>query len=266
MKKTSSKKSVRKQAPKKRSFFDSTRVQWFGIDIHHIALGVSFVGCIVAILLVQKQKIIEEQQQVLAAQTGTTVPYVQVGGIPICENGNCTNVSPVPRLTCIPRPACLDATPRCMIAEPAEGWCPSLSGSPEPTSITPPVTPPPGCSYKKICLMIMCNRNNPNCHPCHDILVCPSGVPHPSTMPPITCTPSPTCQMGKFCPQIMRKCWPDVSITPRVFPSCKPQPTCNHPILTGSVPIGRKTSDNTFTSNPVTSIFSSFLHTFFSMF
>ncbi len=26
--------------------------------------------------------------------------------------------------TCIKRPACLDATPRCMIAEPANGWCP----------------------------------------------------------------------------------------------------------------------------------------------
>lgn len=25
---------------------------------------------------------------------------------------------------CLPRPACLDATPRCMIAEPAGGWCP----------------------------------------------------------------------------------------------------------------------------------------------
>jgi hypothetical protein len=29
-----------------------------------------------------------------------------------------------PAPTCIPRPACLDATPRCMIAEPANGWCP----------------------------------------------------------------------------------------------------------------------------------------------
>lgn len=33
--------------------------------------------------------------------------------------------------TCISRPACLDATPRCLIAEPADGWCPqtiSVSG------------------------------------------------------------------------------------------------------------------------------------------
>lgn len=27
--------------------------------------------------------------------------------------------------TCMPRPSCLDATPRCMIAEPANGWCPT---------------------------------------------------------------------------------------------------------------------------------------------
>ncbi len=26
--------------------------------------------------------------------------------------------------TCIPRPACLDATPRCMMPEPENGWCP----------------------------------------------------------------------------------------------------------------------------------------------
>ncbi|MDO8270284.1 MAG: hypothetical protein Q7T54_06475 [Candidatus Levybacteria bacterium] len=29
-----------------------------------------------------------------------------------------------PTPTCMPRPACLDATPRCMIPEPANGWCP----------------------------------------------------------------------------------------------------------------------------------------------
>ncbi len=33
--------------------------------------------------------------------------------------------SPYLTPTCFPRPACLDATPRCMIAEPAGGWCPT---------------------------------------------------------------------------------------------------------------------------------------------
>lgn len=29
-----------------------------------------------------------------------------------------------PAASCMPRPACLDATPRCLLPEPAEGWCP----------------------------------------------------------------------------------------------------------------------------------------------
>lgn len=33
-------------------------------------------------------------------------------------------VSDTPTPTCEKRPACLDATPRCMIPEPANGWCP----------------------------------------------------------------------------------------------------------------------------------------------
>lgn len=33
-----------------------------------------------------------------------------------------TDQTPTP--TCMKRPACLDATPRCMIPEPASGWCP----------------------------------------------------------------------------------------------------------------------------------------------
>lgn len=28
-----------------------------------------------------------------------------------------------PTSTCMPRPACLDATPRCLIPEPSSGWC-----------------------------------------------------------------------------------------------------------------------------------------------
>lgn len=34
-----------------------------------------------------------------------------------------TSITPTP--TCTPRPACLDATPKCMIPEPASGWCTS---------------------------------------------------------------------------------------------------------------------------------------------
>ena len=38
----------------------------------------------------------------------------------------------VPTITCSPRPACLDAKPRCYLPEPAEGWC-----KPSPTNVSP---------------------------------------------------------------------------------------------------------------------------------
>lgn len=31
--------------------------------------------------------------------------------------------SPTPLASCLPRPKCLDSTPRCLIAEPINGWC-----------------------------------------------------------------------------------------------------------------------------------------------
>lgn len=34
------------------------------------------------------------------------------------------NLNVTPTISCIPRPACLSAIPRCLIAEPANGWCP----------------------------------------------------------------------------------------------------------------------------------------------
>jgi hypothetical protein len=46
-----------------------------------------------------------------------------------------------PTPTCTPRPACLDAVPRCLIPEPATGWCPttptlSPTSCPVPASVT----------------------------------------------------------------------------------------------------------------------------------
>src|SRR5260221_10135993 len=48
---------------------------------------------------------------------------------PNCEFAACptTNASPTAssssKASCLPRPACLDTTPRCMLPEPANGWC-----------------------------------------------------------------------------------------------------------------------------------------------
>lgn len=38
---------------------------------------------------------------------------------------NISGTSITPKVTCIPRPICLDATPACKMAEPANGWCPT---------------------------------------------------------------------------------------------------------------------------------------------
>ena len=72
---------------------------------------------------------------------------------------------------CLPRPACLDATPRCMIAEPAEGWCPKTEKDNSGSQVVCPQLAPacgsslqdclksalalngkyPRCEYEKIC-------------------------------------------------------------------------------------------------------------------
>lgn len=59
-----------------------------------------------------------------------------------CAGKSSCSVTVTPSPTCSPRPACLDATPRCMVAEPIGGYCndiplPSIivvSGSPTPSS------------------------------------------------------------------------------------------------------------------------------------
>ena len=44
-----------------------------------------------------------------------------------------------PKATCLPRPACLNSTPRCMIAQPLNGWC--QSPKPSPRSCAQVITP-----------------------------------------------------------------------------------------------------------------------------
>lgn len=39
-------------------------------------------------------------------------------------------VSGSPSASCAPRPACLDASPKCLMAEPSGGWCPTTSTTP----------------------------------------------------------------------------------------------------------------------------------------
>lgn len=53
---------------------------------------------------------------------------------------------PTPPLTppasCLPRPSCLDSKPRCLLPEPADGWCPS-------SLPTPSLSPVSGAKQKK---------------------------------------------------------------------------------------------------------------------
>lgn len=74
------------------------------------------------------------------------------------------NISPTPRATpssCQPRPACLDLKPRCLLPEPADGWCPTLSPSTlSPRACTEEAKLCPDGSY--------IGRTGPNCEfaPC----------------------------------------------------------------------------------------------------
>lgn len=59
--------------------------------------------------------------------SGTPLPTVS--GVPLPSDfcrltGRPEPCPSVPTQSCLPRPKCLDSIPRCLIAEPAEGWCP----------------------------------------------------------------------------------------------------------------------------------------------
>ncbi|MDO8435931.1 MAG: DUF5667 domain-containing protein [bacterium] len=64
--------------------------------------------------------------------------------------------SVIPSPSCLPRPACLDSAPRCLLPEPAEGWCPFT----QPRACTADAKQCPDGSYV--------SRTGPNCEfaPC----------------------------------------------------------------------------------------------------
>lgn len=77
-----------------------------------------------------------------------------------------TETTPTPYHSCIPRPACLDTTPPCLLAEPADGWC----QEPTPTSTA--------CTLEaKVCPDgSSVGRVPPSCDfaPCPDITLAPT--------------------------------------------------------------------------------------------
>lgn len=80
----------------------------------------------------------------------------------------CGKVPPPGVTKCIPRPACLDATPRCLPPEPAGGWCPA----PPPLSKKPAVCPE--------IYMPVCGQWQPSCPAGVN---CPASMPAPKTYP-----------------------------------------------------------------------------------
>lgn len=67
-------------------------------------------------------KVIEGKMCTMEAKLCPDGSYVGRTG-PNCEFARCPTSSITPTPTCIPRPACLDSIPRCMIAE-SENMCP----------------------------------------------------------------------------------------------------------------------------------------------
>lgn len=62
--------------------------------------------------------------QPTASVAGSPLPsdFCRLTGRPLpCPTG--------PVASCLPRPKCLDSVPRCLMPEPAEGWCPSSTSS-----------------------------------------------------------------------------------------------------------------------------------------
>lgn len=79
--------------------------------------------------------------------------------------------SQAPTRTCVTRPTCLDANPRCLIAEPKDGWCPS----PTPTGCIPECPNPPlGCHYEGGTTGVNCSCGK---------LVCTTPTPTPTPKP-----------------------------------------------------------------------------------
>src|SRR3990167_6996089 len=80
------------------------------------------------------------------------------------------DVVPPPPVVCSPRPACLDANPRCLLPEPVGGWC----SNPPPPVVR---SPRPACLDA-----------NPRC-----LLPEPVGGWCSNPPPPVVCSPRPAC-------------------------------------------------------------------------
>ena len=97
-------------------------------------------------------------------------------------NWQCTPLpSSRPFPSCVPRPACLDSVPRCLVPEPANGWCPVASQKPIPSLrpvpsgiVIPPMPKPSYCPSDLVCPMNCIQVESPSFDNCN-ICKCGSG-------------------------------------------------------------------------------------------
>jgi hypothetical protein len=118
------------------------------------------------------QRILEIIRQVFKFNQRNTPPS-QITPIPTIEVPT-ISVIPSEIPSCIPRPACLESEPRCLIAEPPEGWCPATQ---VPTIPLPTGPVPQGCHYETRLCSNACVANGPCPVPCGYDLVCTSPTP-----------------------------------------------------------------------------------------
>lgn len=79
---------------------------------------------ILKLLLPDGYKTINTNPVIFAGYSDQAKEIKEFGLFPISPSRVVPTLSQKPQVTCVPRPACLNSTPRCLIAEPAGGWCP----------------------------------------------------------------------------------------------------------------------------------------------
>ncbi len=113
---------------------------------------------------------------------------VSQGAEPSVTSSITPPISPIP--SCYPRPACLDSVPRCLIPEPADGWC---APTPTPISCGGFVQNPTVCPTGYSCDHTGINPDLPG----KCVTVSPSPTPTVSCLPEPSCLTAnpPTCEL-----------------------------------------------------------------------
>lgn len=159
------------------------------------------------------------------------IPFFKIGGFSLFGDNNTPGQvapqTPVPRISCIPRPWCFDHPPYCYKNQvmPSERWC-----------------PPNGCFYQQPAVCPQCIINGRPC-PCNPILICPSGTPPPPITRPqkLSCSDCAVNNKNMLCFSQNEKiafCQSSdlgilqqngitcVSCAPSPSPTCIPRPPC----------------------------------------